>query len=187
MPRLKLRKNSPVKRSRAKSSTAVWTFGDRTIATWSIRAVHIPHNTVDHMWGVGGQVCGVDRVSVHIPDVDSDGLTWTEELVQMEASHQCVGVSAFIWGHTWRSPWSAHSFLCIKTVMKDWIWEPGVVQSFTGPHSPASVDKKKPGDEVFGFFRCFYKLLLLEVPLTGQDVIQGLVVIVPKKGTESTQ
>ncbi len=49
------------------------------------------------------------------------------------------------------------------------------------------IHEEQSGDEVFGFFRRIHKLLFLKVPLTGQDVIQGLVVIVTKEGTETAQ
>lgn len=42
-------------------------------------------------------------------------------------------------------------------------------------------------DEVFGLLGRIYKLWFIKVPLTGQDVIQSLVVIITKEGTETTQ
>lgn len=43
------------------------------------------------------------------------------------------------------------------------------------------------GDEIFGLFRRVRKLRLIKVPLTGQDVVQGLVVVVAEERTETTQ
>lgn len=49
------------------------------------------------------------------------------------------------------------------------------------------IYNKEPGDKIFGFLRRIYKFLFLKVPLTGQDVVQSLVVIITKEGTETTQ
>lgn len=49
------------------------------------------------------------------------------------------------------------------------------------------VYNQHPGDEVFGLLRRICELRLVKVPLTGQDVVQGLVVIVTKEGAETTQ
>ncbi len=49
------------------------------------------------------------------------------------------------------------------------------------------IGDEQPRDEVFGFFRCIYKLLFLKVPLAGQDVIQSLIVVITEEGTETAQ
>lgn len=49
------------------------------------------------------------------------------------------------------------------------------------------IYNEQPGDKIFGFLGRIYKLLFLEVPLTGQNVIQSLVVVIAKEGTETTQ
>lgn len=54
-------------------------------------------------------------------------------------------------------------------------------------HPPALALHQQTGDEVLGFTRDVFKLLLLKVPLTGQDVVQGLVVIVAKKWRQAAE
>lgn len=49
------------------------------------------------------------------------------------------------------------------------------------------VHNQQSGDEVFGLLRRVRKLWLIKVPLTGQDVVQGLVVVIAKERTETTQ
>lgn len=49
------------------------------------------------------------------------------------------------------------------------------------------IHDEQSGDEVFGFFGCICKLGLIKVPLTGQDVVQSLVVIITKEWTEPAQ
>lgn len=46
---------------------------------------------------------------------------------------------------------------------------------------------EQPGDEVLGILRRICKLWLIEVPLTGQDVVQSLIVIVTKEWAETAQ
>ncbi len=54
-------------------------------------------------------------------------------------------------------------------------------------HPPALALHQQAGDEVFGLVRDVCKLLLLKVPLTGQDVVQCLVVIIPQKRRQATE
>lgn len=54
-------------------------------------------------------------------------------------------------------------------------------------HPPTLALHKQTGDEVFGLIRNVCKLLLLKVPLTGQDVVQCLVVIVPQEWRQATK
>lgn len=49
------------------------------------------------------------------------------------------------------------------------------------------IGDEHPGDEVFGFVGRVYELGFVKAPLAGQDVIQSLVVIVTKEGTETAQ
>lgn len=49
------------------------------------------------------------------------------------------------------------------------------------------VYNQQSGDEVFGLLRRVRKLRLIKVPLTGQDVIQGLIVVIAKERTETTE
>lgn len=49
------------------------------------------------------------------------------------------------------------------------------------------VYNQQSGDEVFGLLRRVRKLRLIKVPLTGQDVIQGLIVVITKERTETTE
>lgn len=56
-----------------------------------------------------------------------------------------------------------------------------------GTHPPALALHKQTSDEVFGFLRDVRELLLLKVPLTGQNIVQGLVVVVPQKRRQATE
>lgn len=49
------------------------------------------------------------------------------------------------------------------------------------------VHDQQPGDEVFGLRRRVGKLRLVKVPLAGQDVVQGLVVVVAEERTQTAQ
>lgn len=54
-------------------------------------------------------------------------------------------------------------------------------------HPPAFALHQQTSDEVFGLVGDVSKLLLLEVPLTGQDVVQRLVVIVAQERRQTTE
>lgn len=49
------------------------------------------------------------------------------------------------------------------------------------------IHNEHPGDEVLGILGRICKLRLIKVPLTGQDVVQSLVVIVTKEWAETAQ
>lgn len=49
------------------------------------------------------------------------------------------------------------------------------------------IHDEHPGDEVFGLLRRICKLWLIKVPLGGQNVVEGLVVIVAKERRETAQ
>lgn len=71
--------------------------------------------------------------------------------------------------------------------MQTLVRQPGVSQGLCCTHPPAFALHQQTGDEVLGFIRDVFKLLLLKVPLTGQDVVQGLVVIVAKKWRQAAE
>lgn len=71
--------------------------------------------------------------------------------------------------------------------MQALVGQPGVSQGLCCTHPPALALHQQTGDEVLGFTRDVFKLLLLKVPLTGQDVVQGLVVIVAKKWRQAAE
>lgn len=52
--------------------------------------------------------------------------------------------------------------------------------------SPLALDQES-GDEVFRLLRDVGELLLLEVPLAGQDVVERLVVILAEEGRQATE
>lgn len=49
------------------------------------------------------------------------------------------------------------------------------------------IHDEHPGDEVFGLLRRICKLWLIKVPLGGQNVVEGLVVIIAKERRETAQ
>lgn len=71
--------------------------------------------------------------------------------------------------------------------MQTLVRQPGVSKGFCRTHPPALALHQQAGDEVLGFIRDVFKLLLLEAPLTGQDVVQGLVVIVAEKWRQAAE
>lgn len=67
------------------------------------------------------------------------------------------------------------------------VWQPGVSEGLCCAHPPALTLHQQEGDEVFGLVRDVRKLLLFKVPLTGQDVVQCLVVVVPQKRRQAAE
>lgn len=49
------------------------------------------------------------------------------------------------------------------------------------------IHNEHPGDEVFGLLRRICKLWLIKVPLGGQNVVEGLVVIITKEWRQTAQ
>lgn len=49
------------------------------------------------------------------------------------------------------------------------------------------IHNEQPGDEILGILGRICKLWLIKVPLTGQDVVQSLVVIITKEWAETAQ
>lgn len=60
-------------------------------------------------------------------------------------------------------------------------------EGLRGAHPPALALHQQEGDEVFGLVRDVRELLLLKVPLTGQDVVQRLVVVVAQKRRQTAE
>lgn len=71
--------------------------------------------------------------------------------------------------------------------MQTLVRQPGVSKGLCCTHPPALALHQQTRDEVFGFIRDVFKLLLLKVPLAGQDVVQGLVVIVAEKRRQAAE
>lgn len=64
---------------------------------------------------------------------------------------------------------------------------PGVSEGLCRTHPPALALHQQTGDEVFGLIRNVRKFFLLKVPLTGQDVVQCLIVIIPQEWRQTTE
>lgn len=107
-------------------------------------------------------------------------------------------------------------YLCIQVMMKDRVRQPGVSQGLWSAHPPSKVRSnvatalketknldlslapktefcspfvydQQSANEVSGLLRRVRKLRLVKVPLAGQDVVQGLIVVVAKERAETTQ
>lgn len=67
------------------------------------------------------------------------------------------------------------------------VGQPRVSEGLCRAHPPALALHQQTGDEVFGLIRNVRKLLLLKVPLTGQDVVQRLVVVIPQERRQAAE
>lgn len=77
--------------------------------------------------------------------------------------------------------------LLIETMVQTPVWQPWVSEGLGCTHPPALALHQETWDEIFGLVWNVCKFLLLEVPLTCQDVVQCLVVIVPQKWRQTTE